>query len=149
MRTVYSTFLETILLTLRPEGLPEGVVGYLDPDFFNPTPRVMSLTSTLHVSTNSSAIPGEYTIHLVGTSAGLAHQGDTKLVIMYSDIFKQTGQIISSLSDYVKGAIIGAVALTIATMLRVWRRGNKGKPESTSNRKGKKVERTLEPPTLI
>lgn len=139
---------EKILLTLRLEGLPVGVVGRLDPDSFDPTPRVMSLTSTLYVSTNSSTMTGDYMIHVVGTSSGLAHQGDTRLTVEYSDPWKQTWQTLSNLSDIVKVAIIGAAAAIIAAIIEaLWKRPNEHKPKPTGRRQ-KKVKRTMEPPIL-
>jgi hypothetical protein len=89
----------------------------------------MAQASTLYVSTNSTATPGEYEISVVGTSGTATRDAKSRLVVLYSDPFKQTWQILSNLSDTMKagiiGAAIGAVGLIIAARMNRVRRERK------------------------
>jgi len=116
--TVIGAFFQPILLA--PAGLPSGVDGYLEPQTFRPTSGKMSQTSILHLSTDSSAVPGEYVIQVVATSGGLARNAEARLVILYSDPLRQTWQTISNLPDAVKGGIIAAAGVIIAAIIRAY-----------------------------
>jgi hypothetical protein len=131
--TVIGSFSQPVLLA--PEGLPIGVNGRLEPRTFHPTPGRMSQTSTLYVSTNSTVTPGEYEISVVATTGGLTRSAMSKLVVLYSDPFRQAWQIIENLPDVVKGGTIGGAAVIIAAIIGAYasrrKRGTQTSDEGT------------------
>jgi hypothetical protein len=130
--TVIGAFSQPVLLAAV--GLPVGAIGRLEPRTFHPTPGKMAQASTLYLSTNSTATPGEYEISVVATSGTATRAAKSRLVVLYSDPFRQTWQILSNLPDTMKagiiGAAIGAAGLIIAAIVNRVRRspGKKGSP---------------------
>ena len=116
---------------LAPVGLPAGANGRLEPRTFRPMPGKMYQASTLYLSTNSTVTPGEYAIFVVATSGTLTRSAMSRLVVLYSDPFRQTWQILSNLPDTMKAGIIGAAALIIGAIISRVRRsqGEKREPK--------------------
>jgi len=126
--TVIGSFSQPVLLSAV--GLPIGANGRLEPRTFHPRPGEMAQASTLYVSTNSTATPGEYEIWVAATSGTATRAAKSTLVVLYSDPFRQAWQILSNLPDTVKVGIIGATigaagAIIVATIYVHWGRGKK------------------------
>jgi uncharacterized membrane protein len=116
--TVIGAFSQPVVL--KAVGLPVGAIGRLDPRTFRPKPGEVAQASTLYVTTNSTAMPGEYTISVVGTSGTATRTAMSKLVVLYSDPFSRTWQIFSNLPDTVKGGTIGGAAIIIAAIVTAY-----------------------------
>lgn len=126
--TSIGAFSQPVLLSAV--GLPVGANGRLEPRTFHPRPGQMAQASTLYVSTNSTATPGEYEIWVAATSGTATRAAKSTLVVLYSDPFRQAWQILSNLPDTMKVGIIGsaigaASAIIVATIYVHWGRGKK------------------------
>jgi len=122
--SVIGAFSQPVLLSAV--GLPVGANSRLEPRTFHPTPGKMAQASTLYLSTNSTTAPGEYDIWVAATSGTATRTAKSRLVVLYSDPFRQAWQILSNLTDTMKagiiGAAIGAAGLILATIVTRVRR---------------------------
>jgi uncharacterized membrane protein len=116
--TVFGAFSQPVVL--KTVGLPVGAIGRLEPRTFRPRPGEVAQASTLYVTTNSTAAPGEYEISVVGTSGIVIRTAMSKLVVLYSDPFSRAWQIISNQPDTVKGGTIGGAAIIIAAIVSAY-----------------------------